>query len=215
MPAPESDDENDTEPSPAPTEAEDEGEGDTEPSPAPTEAEDEGEGDTEPSPAPTEMDGSSEDDDIGPSPAPIEMDEGTSEDDYTTTTGEYDETTPSPVALPPPVTPFDEPSPVTPPTAECEDPVEAHEQCGGTGYEGSTCCVSGYECREMADCYSEVRALGWELVWSHVVYVLPAVLCIQGSSGVSHLLGVRLSAARYCRPEHHPCTHAFNSLLDP
>ena len=81
--------------------------------------------------------------------------EGTSGDDNTS---EYDEPTPSPVAQP--VMPSDQPSQVSPPTAECEDPVEAYEQCGGLDYEGSTCCVSGYECMEMAECFSEVRFLG-------------------------------------------------------
>ncbi|CAN0544598.1 unnamed protein product, partial [Ectocarpus sp. 8 AP-2014] len=40
---------------------------------------------------------------------------------------------------------------------DCEDPVGAFNQCGGAGYEGSTCCRTGYDCVEMADCYSEVN----------------------------------------------------------
>lgn len=37
------------------------------------------------------------------------------------------------------------------------DPMEMWEQCGGTGFEGSTCCVDGTECVVLAPCYSEVR----------------------------------------------------------
>ncbi|CAN0393687.1 unnamed protein product, partial [Ascophyllum nodosum] len=46
------------------------------------------------------------------------------------------------------------------PPDECEDPVAAYEQCGGTDYEGSTCCRSGYECTAVADCFSECRPIG-------------------------------------------------------
>ena len=40
----------------------------------------------------------------------------------------------------------------------CADPVEAHEQCGGYAWTGSTCCEEGYECVVMGKgtCYSEV-----------------------------------------------------------
>ncbi|CAN0466230.1 unnamed protein product, partial [Ectocarpus sp. 12 AP-2014] len=40
---------------------------------------------------------------------------------------------------------------------DCEDPVGGFNQCGGPGYEGSTCCRTGYDCEEMADCYFEVN----------------------------------------------------------
>eukprot|EP00903_Cladosiphon_okamuranus_P005577 g5551.t1 len=59
---------------------------------------------------------------------------------------EYDEPTPSPVDATP-ATPFH----------ECQDPVGQYRQCGGTDYAGSTCCQPGYECTQMADCYSECR----------------------------------------------------------
>eukprot|EP00752_Nemacystus_decipiens_P007761 g6935.t1 len=86
-----------------------------------------------------------DDDEAMPSPAPTEGESEDEDDD------DYDEPTPSPV---------DErytPSPVSPPTEDCQDPVEAYGQCGGLEYEGSTCCTPGYDCREMADCYSECR----------------------------------------------------------
>eukprot|EP00903_Cladosiphon_okamuranus_P015678 g14476.t1 len=63
-------------------------------------------------------------------------------------------TTPAPVEG---ASPFDEETPVTP--AGCEYPVEAYQQCGGTGYAGSTCCTAGYECRDVAECFSECRPM--------------------------------------------------------
>ena len=38
----------------------------------------------------------------------------------------------------------------------CADPVEAHEQCGGYAWAGSTCCEDGLACVFMAEFYSEV-----------------------------------------------------------
>ncbi|CAN0403918.1 unnamed protein product [Ascophyllum nodosum] len=45
------------------------------------------------------------------------------------------------------------------PLDECEDPVAAYSQCGGTDHEGSTCCRPGYECTAIADCFSECRPI--------------------------------------------------------
>ncbi|CAM9449279.1 unnamed protein product, partial [Ascophyllum nodosum] len=45
------------------------------------------------------------------------------------------------------------------PPDECEDPVAAYSQCGGTAYEGSTCCRPGYECTAIADCFSECHPI--------------------------------------------------------
>ncbi|CAN0370430.1 unnamed protein product [Ascophyllum nodosum] len=45
------------------------------------------------------------------------------------------------------------------PPDECEDPVAAYSQCGGTDYEGSTCCRPGYECTAIADCFSECHPI--------------------------------------------------------
>ncbi|CAN0050289.1 unnamed protein product, partial [Ectocarpus sp. 8 AP-2014] len=42
---------------------------------------------------------------------------------------------------------------------DCEDPVGGFNQCGGPGYEGSTCCRTGYDCEQMADCYFEVNKI--------------------------------------------------------
>lgn len=50
-----------------------------------------------------------------------------------------------------------------PPPLACvlfSDPVYCYlcfPQCGGDDYDGSTCCRVGYECQDVADCYSEVR----------------------------------------------------------
>ncbi|CAB1116720.1 unnamed protein product [Ectocarpus sp. CCAP 1310/34] len=69
----------------------------------------------------------------------------------------------------------DEPTPA--PTAELEPatPMAGHAHglsdradrgdlraVGGAEYEGSTCCRTGYDCVEMADCYSECEGLHWE-----------------------------------------------------
>lgn len=42
--------------------------------------------------------------------------------------------------------------------SSCQNPVGAWDQCGGEGYDGSTCCIDGYQCEEMAECYSEVHS---------------------------------------------------------
>ncbi|CAM9767269.1 unnamed protein product, partial [Ectocarpus sp. 8 AP-2014] len=85
---------------------------------------------------------------------------------------EYEARTPAPTVELEPSTPMDSPTePIaatfapsaTPPVstdADCEDPVGAFAQCGGAGYDGSTCCRAGYDCEEMADCYSECRPRG-------------------------------------------------------
>lgn len=44
----------------------------------------------------------------------------------------------------------------TEPLADCLDPVGPYNQCGGEDYEGSDCCRDGYQCTEMASCYSQV-----------------------------------------------------------
>ncbi|CAM9313818.1 unnamed protein product [Scytosiphon promiscuus] len=78
-----------------------------------------------------------------PSPADTEVPE----------TPEYP--TPEP-ETPAPVTSEEPPSPTQ--TEECDDPAEAYGQCAGDdSYDGPTCCVEGYECVELADCYSECR----------------------------------------------------------
>ena len=106
--------------------------------------------------------GSESEDELTPAPTTVEEEEDKEEE-------EYEEPTPSPVDEAEPATPMDEPyspqatfaptvpPPVAPTTAECEDPVGAYNQCGGTDYEGSTCCRIGYECEAVTDCYSEVR----------------------------------------------------------
>lgn len=56
-----------------------------------------------------------------------------------------------------------EPNPTPAPTEpipDCLDPVEPYEQCAGGGYTGSDCCRDGYECTEMAPCYSQVPITG-------------------------------------------------------
>ncbi|CAN0407875.1 unnamed protein product, partial [Scytosiphon promiscuus] len=30
-------------------------------------------------------------------------------------------------------------------------------QCGGSGWFGSNCCMEGFQCIAMADCYSQVK----------------------------------------------------------
>ncbi|CAM9926342.1 unnamed protein product [Ectocarpus fasciculatus] len=47
----------------------------------------------------------------------------------------------------------------TEPLPDCLDPVGAYDQCGGEGYEGSDCCREGYECTQMASCYSQCRPI--------------------------------------------------------
>eukprot|EP00752_Nemacystus_decipiens_P016303 g14579.t1 len=53
--------------------------------------------------------------------------------------------------------PYLAPTPLTTSSGECLDPVREYNQCGGTDYTGPTCCVQGYQCQEMAECYSECR----------------------------------------------------------
>ncbi|CAM9493185.1 unnamed protein product [Ectocarpus fasciculatus] len=151
------------EPTYAPTpESEEEKEETDEPTPAPTTVEEE-ETD-EPTYAPTPESEEEEEEETGePTPAPATVEE---EEEET------DEPTPAPTADLEPATPMDSPTepivatfaPSVPPpvstNADCEDPVGAFNQCGGAGYEGSTCCRTGYECEEMADCYSECRPRG-------------------------------------------------------
>ncbi|CAM9378424.1 unnamed protein product, partial [Ectocarpus sp. 8 AP-2014] len=57
---------------------------------------------------------------------------------------------------PTPATPFSEPEPepITPVSDGC---AEAWGQCGGGNWEGSTCCMEGYECVANNDWYSQVR----------------------------------------------------------
>lgn len=43
------------------------------------------------------------------------------------------------------------------PSFECGEEIDAYEQCGGEGFEGTGCCRMGYECVQRTDCYSEVR----------------------------------------------------------
>lgn len=41
--------------------------------------------------------------------------------------------------------------------SSCQDPVGAWDQCGGGDFDGSTCCIDGFQCEEMAECYFEVK----------------------------------------------------------
>ncbi|CAN0595932.1 unnamed protein product [Ectocarpus sp. 12 AP-2014] len=117
----------------------------------------------EPTPSPTMK--YEEEYDEPTTPAPVEGDD---DDDSSSMDGEdYDEPTPAPTAELKPATPMDSPTepivatfaPSVPPPisdhSDCDDPVGAFNQCGGEGYDGSTCCRAGYECEEMAECYSE------------------------------------------------------------
>lgn len=40
---------------------------------------------------------------------------------------------------------------------QCVEEVQPYEQCGGGDFEGSTCCRPGYECIDVASCYSLCR----------------------------------------------------------
>ncbi|CAM9196488.1 unnamed protein product [Ectocarpus fasciculatus] len=149
--------------------------------------------DAEPTPAP-----SMEYDNEEPTPSPT-MEPTTSapvEDEE-----EYDEPTPTPTSELEPATPMDSPSepivatfaPSVPPPvsdhSDCDDPVGAFNQCGGEGYDGSTCCRAGYECEEMADCYSECRpkddrcSEGWGqcggLHWEGPECCWPGAECVE------------------------------------
>ncbi|CBJ30292.1 EsV-1-166 [Ectocarpus siliculosus] len=108
--------------------------------------------------------------DGGPGPAPAPTPETPKE-----TKAPVDEPTepsPAPAAVveeyeptyaPTPEEEYEEPTTAPFPVStdpDCEDPVDAFAQCGGAGYDGSTCCTAGYECEEMADCYSECRPRG-------------------------------------------------------
>ncbi|CAM9914038.1 unnamed protein product [Pylaiella littoralis] len=136
-----------------------------------------------PSPAPTIVE---EEEMVVPSPAPTIVEEDdddyemtiivADDDDYEMTTqysseegDDFKEPTPSPVDELEPATPMNEPStPITttfapsvaPPVSthsDCDDPVAAFGRCGGGDYKGSTCCRPGYDCEELAECYSECR----------------------------------------------------------
>lgn len=54
------------------------------------------------------------------------------------------------------------------PDKTCQDAVAAYGQCGGDDYNGSTCCLDGYECQQMAVCYSEVHVVARTLVFLFV-----------------------------------------------
>ncbi|CAM9914105.1 unnamed protein product [Pylaiella littoralis] len=107
-----------------------------------------------------------EGEEVAPSPAPTIVEE---EEMYSSEEGDdFKEPTPSPVDELEPATPMNEPStPITttfapsvaPPVSthsDCDDPVAAFGRCGGGDYKGSTCCRPGYDCEEVAECYSEV-----------------------------------------------------------
>ncbi|CBN77502.1 EsV-1-166 [Ectocarpus siliculosus] len=118
----------------------------------------------EPTYAPTSAGDREEEDTDGPTPAPTiaEGEEGE----------ETDEPTPAPTTELEPATIMASPTeaivatfaPSVPPPVstdpDCEDPVGGFNQCGGPGYEGSTCCRTGYDCEQMADCYFECRPRG-------------------------------------------------------
>ncbi|CAN0367295.1 unnamed protein product [Ascophyllum nodosum] len=75
------------------------------------------------------------------------------------------------------------------PPDECEDPVAAYSQCGGTDYEGSTCCRPGYECTAIADCFSECHPIentcskGWGQCggnnWESPTCCWPGAECLE------------------------------------
>lgn len=148
----------------------------------------------EPEPMPTYTPEPEDEAEPSPAPTTVEEEEDEEEEEYEEEEEEYgeeeegeeeyEEPTPSPIddsvdePEPEPATPMDEPytpteatfapsapPPIAPTTAECEDPVGAYNQCGGTDYEGSTCCRMGYECEEVTDCYAEVRLAGLESRW--------------------------------------------------
>ncbi|CAM9643894.1 unnamed protein product [Ectocarpus sp. 13 AM-2016] len=151
----------------------------------------------EPTPSPTMK--YEEEYDEPTTPAPVEGDD---DDDSSSMDGEdYDEPTPAPTAELEPATPMDSPTepivatfaPSVPPPisdhSDCDDPVGAFNQCGGEGYDGSTCCRAGYECEEMAECYSECRpkedrcSEGWGqcggLHWEGPECCWPGAECIE------------------------------------
>ncbi|CAM9261565.1 unnamed protein product [Ectocarpus sp. 8 AP-2014] len=145
-----------------------EGEKTDQPTPAPTIVQ--GEETNEPTYSPTsEEEGEGEEEDTDePTPAPT-MVEGEQEGEEEE---ETDEPTPAPTTELEPPTIVASPTeaivatfaPSVPPPVstdpDCEDPVGGFNQCGGAGYEGSTCCRTGYDCEQMADCYFECRPRG-------------------------------------------------------
>ncbi|CAB1104009.1 unnamed protein product [Ectocarpus sp. CCAP 1310/34] len=152
----------------------------------------------EPTPSPTMKYEEEYDEPTTPAPAPVE---GGDDDSSSMDGGDYDEPTPAPTAELEPATPMDSPTepivatfaPSVPPPvsdhSDCEDPVGAFNQCGGEGYDGSTCCRAGYECEEMAECYSECRpredrcSEGWGqcggLHWEGPECCWPGAECIE------------------------------------
>ncbi|CAM9961951.1 unnamed protein product, partial [Ectocarpus sp. 12 AP-2014] len=82
----------------------------------------------------------------------------------------------------------------TEPLADCLDPVGPYDQCGGEDYEGSDCCREGYECTEMASCYSQCRPIpgGCSEEWdqcggsTEVGYWEGPTCCWPGASCVKH-----------------------------
>ncbi|CAN0177329.1 unnamed protein product [Pylaiella littoralis] len=192
-------------PSPAPTIVEEEEEM-VVPSPAPTIAEDEEEV-VVPSPAPT----IAEDDEYS-----YEMTFIIAEDDeyemptqYSSEEGEkHEEPTPPPVGELEPATAIYEPltpitatfapsvSPLVLTDSDCDDPVAASGQCGGCDYKGSTCCRPGYDCEEVAECYSECRpkedgcSEGWGqcggMNWDGPNCCWEGAMCLERNEWYSH-----------------------------
>jgi len=72
---------------------------------------------------------------------------------------------PSPTRSPQPDTPSPTRMPITRITSapitrnddDCDDPVSGWQQCGGSDWEGSTCCRPGYQCDRLARRYSQCR----------------------------------------------------------
>ncbi|CAM9321699.1 unnamed protein product [Pylaiella littoralis] len=119
--------------------------------------------DLTPTPAPQSAEKPSESP-ADPTPAPEAVDDGDDDDYDDGAETPAPETVPTPVPMPavdltdPPSSPA--PTTMVGGTETCDEPVAAYEQCGGSdSYDGSTCCVNGFECVELADCYSQCRPI--------------------------------------------------------
>ncbi|KAJ3129694.1 Exoglucanase 1 [Nowakowskiella sp. JEL0407] len=101
------------------------------------------------------------------------------------------------VATSPRVSPSTTTSPkVSPTSSTCANPVALNGQCGGSYYQGSTCCVSGAACKYVSAYYSQCQSSG--TVTSPTPSCSGSPVSLYGQCGGQYYTGSKCCASGTC-----------------